>query len=95
MQYKATHKGTEELGVEQKADYILEGSLRRQGSQVRITAQLYNARRQGTLWANAYEQEASNILSLQRDVAARITSLVGTRTPSSGTESSSGIERQP
>jgi TolB-like protein/DNA-binding winged helix-turn-helix (wHTH) protein/Tfp pilus assembly protein PilF len=74
MQYKATHKGTEELGVEQKADYILEGSLRRQGSQVRITAQLYNARRQGTLWASAYEQEASNILSLQRDVAARITS---------------------
>ena len=73
MQYKATHKAIEELGVEQKADYILEGSLRREGSQVRITAQLYNARRQGTLWAKAYELEASNILSVQRDVAARIT----------------------
>jgi TolB-like protein/DNA-binding winged helix-turn-helix (wHTH) protein/Tfp pilus assembly protein PilF len=73
MRYKATHKGTEELGVEQKADYILEGSVRREGGQVRITAQLYDARRQGSLWANAYEQEASNLLELQRDVAARIT----------------------
>jgi TolB-like protein/DNA-binding winged helix-turn-helix (wHTH) protein/Tfp pilus assembly protein PilF len=73
MQYKDTHKGVDKMGAEQKADYILEGSLRRAGNHVRITAQLYDARRRGSLWADAYELEATNILSVQRDVANKIT----------------------
>jgi len=73
MQYKDTHKAVDKMGAEQKADYILEGSLRRAGNRVRITVQLYDARRRGSLWADAYELEASNILSVQRDVANKIT----------------------
>jgi TolB-like protein/DNA-binding winged helix-turn-helix (wHTH) protein/Tfp pilus assembly protein PilF len=73
MQYKDTHKAVDKMGAEQKADYILEGSLRRAGTHVRITAQLYDARRRGSLWADAYDLEASNLLSVQRDVANKIT----------------------
>lgn len=73
MQYKDTHKAVEKMGAEQRADYILEGSLRRAGNHVRITAQLYDSRRRGSLWADAYELESSNILSVQRDVANKIT----------------------
>jgi TolB-like protein/DNA-binding winged helix-turn-helix (wHTH) protein/Tfp pilus assembly protein PilF len=73
MQYKGTHKAVEEIGVEQNADYILEGSLRLAGNNVRITAQLYDARRRGSLWAQAYERDANDMLSVQREVANKIT----------------------
>ncbi|MGA8220240.1 MAG: tetratricopeptide repeat protein [Candidatus Acidiferrales bacterium] len=72
MQYKSAHKTVEQIAREQHVDFILEGSFRRQGDQVRITAQLYNARDQGSLWTEAYERDASDLLAIQRDVADRI-----------------------
>lgn len=73
MRYKRTRKAVEEIGAEQNVDYILEGSVRRSDSNIRITAQLYKARGAGSLWANAYDLQASNIVAVQRDVANRIT----------------------
>jgi TolB-like protein/DNA-binding winged helix-turn-helix (wHTH) protein/Tfp pilus assembly protein PilF len=73
MQYKGTHKAVEEIAVEQNADYILEGSLRLAGNNVRITVQLYDARRRGSLWAEVYERDANDMLLAQRDVANKIT----------------------
>jgi TolB-like protein/DNA-binding winged helix-turn-helix (wHTH) protein/Tfp pilus assembly protein PilF len=72
MQYKGAHKTVEQIAREQHVDYILEGSFRRQGDQVRITAQLFNARDQGSLWTEAYERNASDLLAIQREVADRI-----------------------
>jgi len=72
MQYKGGHKSVGEIAREQHVDYILEGSFRRQGNQVRITAQLFDARDQGSLWTEAYERDASDMLAIQREVANRI-----------------------
>jgi len=72
MQYKGTRKTIEQVAYEQHVDYILEGSFRRQGDQVRITAQLFNARDHGSLWTEAYERNASDLFSIQREVADRI-----------------------
>lgn len=72
MQYKGAHKTVEEIAREQHVDYILEGSFRRQGNQVRITAQLFNARDHGSLWTEAYERSASDLFDIQREVADRI-----------------------
>jgi TolB-like protein/DNA-binding winged helix-turn-helix (wHTH) protein/tetratricopeptide (TPR) repeat protein len=72
LRYKGSHKTVEEIGNEQNVDYILEGSLRRQGNIVRVTAQLFKVRRKGSLWAKAYERDGTDILSVQRDVANRI-----------------------
>jgi TolB-like protein/DNA-binding winged helix-turn-helix (wHTH) protein/Tfp pilus assembly protein PilF len=72
MQYKGAHKTIEQITREQHVDYILEGSFRRQGDQVRITAQLFDARDRGSLWTEAYERNAGDLLAIQREVADRI-----------------------
>jgi tetratricopeptide (TPR) repeat protein len=56
------------LGV----DYILEGSVRREGDRVRITAQLIQVKDQTHLWARDYDRNLRDILALQSDVAGAI-----------------------
>ncbi len=58
----------EELGVR----YVLEGSVRRAGDQVRINAQLVDALDGRTLWAERYDRGFTDILELQDDITARI-----------------------
>jgi TolB-like protein/DNA-binding winged helix-turn-helix (wHTH) protein/Tfp pilus assembly protein PilF len=72
LQYKGAHKAVEEMARETHADYVLEGSFQRQGDQVRITAELFRARDHGSIWTQAYERNAGDLLAIQRDVADRI-----------------------
>ena len=58
----------EELGIR----YVLEGSVRRVGSQVRINAQLIDATADGHLWAERYDGSVENVFALQDDVTERI-----------------------
>jgi TolB-like protein/rhodanese-related sulfurtransferase len=58
----------EELGVR----YILEGSVRRDGSQVRINAQLIDATSGGHLWAERYDGSLDNIFELQDNITQSI-----------------------
>ena len=57
-----------ELGVRT----ILEGSIRRAGNRVRITAQLIDAETGGHLWADRFDRELSDIFALQDEVTRRI-----------------------
>jgi TolB-like protein/DNA-binding winged helix-turn-helix (wHTH) protein len=72
MQYKDTEKNTREVGRELGVDYILEGSVRREGDRVRITAQLIQVKDQTHLWARDYDRDLRDILALQSDVAGAI-----------------------
>jgi TolB-like protein/DNA-binding winged helix-turn-helix (wHTH) protein/tetratricopeptide (TPR) repeat protein len=72
MQYKGSRKGAMEIGRELGADYLLEGSVRRDERRVRITAQLVDVQSQTQLWAETYERDVRDVLMLQRDVAVRI-----------------------
>jgi TolB-like protein/DNA-binding winged helix-turn-helix (wHTH) protein/Flp pilus assembly protein TadD len=72
MLYKRTNKGAAQIGRELGADYILEGSVRRSGERVRITAQLILARTQAHVWADSYERRVDDILMLQSEVARAI-----------------------
>ena len=53
-------------------DYILEGSVRREGGRVRITAELIQVSTQTQLWAQSFEREMASILALQSDVAQKV-----------------------
>ena len=57
-----------ELGV----DAVIEGSVRRAGDQVRITAQLIDGRKDTHLWAHSYDRDLRDILKLQGEVAEAI-----------------------
>lgn len=73
MQYRNTTLGLVEIGRELNVDYILEGSARRVDDQVRIVAQLIDARTDEHVWSGSYDRELSDILRLQDEVAGEIT----------------------
>ncbi len=72
MQYKGARKDTRQIRRELGVDYILEGSVRREGDRVRITAQLIQVKDQTHLWAKDYDRNLRDILALQSDVASSI-----------------------
>ena len=69
MHYKGSHKDVGQVGRELGLDYVLEGSVRREGDQVRITAQLIQVRDQTHIWSQTYDAEARHVLKLQSEVA--------------------------
>ena len=72
MQYKNTQKHADQIGRELGVAYLLEGSLRREGGRVRISAQLIQVRDQTHLWTADYDRDDRDILALQSDVAKAI-----------------------
>jgi TolB-like protein/DNA-binding winged helix-turn-helix (wHTH) protein/Tfp pilus assembly protein PilF len=72
MQYKDSHKDVRQISRELGVDYVLEGSVRREGHRVRITAQLIQSRDQTHVWAKEYDRNLSDILALQSDVAGAV-----------------------
>ncbi len=69
MQYKKKGGDVRRIARELGVDYILEGSVRREGGRVRISAQLVAARDQTHLWAESYERDLAGVFTVQKDVA--------------------------
>jgi len=73
-----SYKGKDfKLGViarELNVANILEGSVRKAGNQVRVTAQLIEARSDTHLWSETYDRSLDNIFAIQDDIAANIVS---------------------
>ena len=72
MQYKGARKALPEIARELNVDAVVSGSVTRSGDRIRITAQLIYAATDQHLWAEDYERELRDVLSLQREVARRI-----------------------
>ncbi len=72
MQYKNTQKRTDQIGSELGVAYLLEGSLRRAGHRMLVSAHLIRVRDQTHLWAESYERDLRDILALQSEVAHAI-----------------------
>jgi eukaryotic-like serine/threonine-protein kinase len=72
MQYKATQKPIPQIAKELGVDALVEGTVLRSGDKVRITAQLIHAPTEKHLWAESYERDLRDVLSLQNDVARSI-----------------------
>jgi eukaryotic-like serine/threonine-protein kinase len=72
MGYRGTRKKIPEIARELAVDAILEGSVIREGSRVKITAQLIDGRTDRHLWADTYERELESVLAIQNDVARAV-----------------------
>ena len=70
--FKGSRLGAREIGETLRADYLLEGSVRREADRVRITAQLVETSSESHLWTDVYERHLTDCLSVQTEVAARI-----------------------
>jgi len=85
MQFKQTQKSLPEIAAALDVDAVVEGSVQRTGNNVRITAQLLDARQDRHLWAASYEREITNVLELQGQVAKSIADQINAKlTPQEG-----------
>jgi TolB-like protein/DNA-binding winged helix-turn-helix (wHTH) protein/Tfp pilus assembly protein PilF len=74
MQYKGVRKPMPQIARELDVDAVVEGTVLRSGEQVRITAQLIQARTDQHLWTNSYQGDIRDVLGLQSQVASAIAS---------------------
>ncbi len=70
--YKSTSKGVSQIGAELGVSSILEGSVRKSGSRLRITVQLIDVGSQGHVWAHTYDRELDDIFAVQTDIAMQV-----------------------
>ena len=74
MHYKGTLKALKEIVAELNVQYVLEGSIRKNGNDIRITAQLINASQDANLWGEQYAGTLDDVFQIQEQVASKIAS---------------------
>jgi TolB-like protein/Tfp pilus assembly protein PilF len=72
FQFKGKNEDLREIGRSLGAGYVLEGSVRKAGDRVRITAQLIGAQDGVHLWSNTYERRMDDVLRLQDEIAISV-----------------------
>ena len=70
--YKDKHVDIPKLARELKATHVLEGSVRKAGGRVRISAQLVDGASNNHVWAERYDRDSSDIFALQDEISAAI-----------------------
>ena len=77
--YKGRELGAAVIARELKVNHILEGSVRKSGNRVRITAQLIDAVEDRHLWSETYDRDLDDIFAIQDEIAnAIVAALRGT-----------------
>jgi len=72
--YKGTNLSIPEIAAELGVTYVLEGSVRKAGDQLRITAQLIDTGKDRHLWSESYDRTLADIFAIQSEIASAITS---------------------
>ena len=70
--FKGRNVNVQEVGRNLGVRYVLEGSVRKSGNRVRITAQLIDATTGGHLWAERFDRDLTDIFAVQDDVTQQI-----------------------
>ncbi len=80
MEYRSSPKNVRDVASELGVGHVLEGSVRKTGNRVRISAQLIDAARDQHLWAEQYDREltAEDLFEIQGDVAQKIAAALQT-----------------
>jgi TolB-like protein len=75
--YRNKPVDTKQIGRELGVRYVLEGSVRRSGNQLRISAQLIDAATDAHLWAERFDGDMGDLFALQDEVTSRIANALG------------------
>jgi adenylate cyclase len=70
--FKDSDKTAQAIAKELNVEYILEGSVRKAGNELRITAQLIRAADESHLWSKPYDKELKDIFAIQEDIATSV-----------------------
>jgi adenylate cyclase len=74
--YKGRSVEVKEVGRDLGARYILEGSMRRAGQRLRVTAQLIDTATGTHLWAERYDRDLTDIFAVQDDITSRVAAAI-------------------
>ena len=72
MRYKGTHKTAAQIGRELGVGLLVEGSVRKDNSSLRITAQVVQTRNDEHLWSESYDREPKDVFAVQKDIARTV-----------------------
>jgi adenylate cyclase len=72
MNYKKKEKNANQIGRELRAGTLIEGSVRRAGNRIRVTAQLIDSKTESHLWAESYDRNLEDIFTVQSELAERV-----------------------
>ena len=70
--FRGQDKDVARVAAELKATHVLDGSVRRSGERVRVTAQVVECARQTTLWSERFDRDLSDIFALQDEIAEAV-----------------------
>jgi TolB-like protein/DNA-binding winged helix-turn-helix (wHTH) protein/Tfp pilus assembly protein PilF len=73
MSYRGSTKSVAQIGRELGVSHVLEGSVRREGDHLRVSAQLVTVPDQAQVWSETYDRTVHGALNLQSELAARVT----------------------
>jgi adenylate cyclase len=72
MHYKGSDKTVGQIARELSVRTVVEGSVRKSGSTLRIAVRLVDAATEGDLWSETYERELKDVFAIQREIAQKI-----------------------
>lgn len=72
--FKGINKNVRDIGKELSVSYVLEGSVRKWGDRIRITAQLINTENGFHVWSKTYDSESKDIFKIQDEISRKIAS---------------------
>jgi TolB-like protein len=70
--FKGRPTSIEEIAGKLHVDYVVEGSVRRSGTNLRVNAQLIESSSSSPVWSKAYERDVGDLLAVQQDIAQHI-----------------------
>jgi TolB-like protein len=72
MTYRGSGKSIGEIGGELGVSHVVEGSLRREGTRLRVTMQLVSVGDQAPIWSESYDRSVHGALTIQSEIAAQV-----------------------
>jgi TolB-like protein/DNA-binding winged helix-turn-helix (wHTH) protein len=77
--YRGKSIDAKQIGRELGVRYVLEGSVRRSGNQVRVNVQLIDAESNAHLWAERFDRDVADLFDLQNEITSRISNALSVR----------------
>lgn len=72
MSYKKKDVKVKDIAIELRVGTLVEGSVRKVGNKIRVTAQLINANTEGHLWSCKYDRNLEDIFAVQTDISEQV-----------------------
>ena len=79
VRFKENRKPLKQVAAELGADYIVEGTVKRDGTRVRVTVQFIDAKQDRHVWAEHYDRDLNEVLGMQTEIAYTIAQQVDTQ----------------